>query len=47
MDGDSNKQIKIFLYLNDVDLESGPLTVLSKISKNIYSLKEKNYKKNQ
>ena len=48
MDGDSNKQIKIFLYLNDVDLESGPLTVLSKkFQKNIYNIlkKEKNCKK--
>ena len=45
MDGDSNKQIKIFLYLNDVDLESGPLTVLSKkISKNIYNILKKRKK---
>ena len=44
MDGDSNKQIKIFLYLNDVDFESGPLTVLSKKFQNIYNILKKEKK---
>ena len=42
MDGDAVKQIKIFLYLSDVDKNSGPFTVLSKShSKNVYQAMKK------
>jgi hypothetical protein len=39
MDGDSNKQLKLFLYLHDVDTKAGPLTIIpKKISKKIYKI---------
>ena len=39
MDGDSNKQLKFFLYLNDVDHQAGPLTILpKKISRKVYQI---------
>ncbi len=42
MDGDGNKQIKIFLYLNDVDSDGGPLTILpKKISRKIFDIMKK------
>tara|TARA_B110000027_G_C16095451_1_gene290575 strand:+ start:254 stop:1159 length:906 start_codon:yes stop_codon:yes gene_type:complete len=30
MDGDDSKQIKVFFHLSDIDLESGPLNIISK-----------------
>ena len=45
MDGDSNKQLKFFLYINDVDAEAGPLTILpKKASKKVYQIMRKKKK---
>lgn len=43
MDGEDLNQIKIFLYISDVDENSGPLTVLSKLdSRTLYNKYDQN-----
>jgi len=44
MDGEDTKQIKLFFYLSDVDEQSGPLNVISKLQSKI--LNKKKNKKN-